>query len=501
MAPDPKRLVVFVHGYSVRSTDTYGQLPARLISEAKADAGLELDVRHVWLGRYISFHDAVRLEDLSTAFEAALQRELKAELAAGRRFVCITHSTGGPLVRDWWHRFWLEGRQKGDCPMSHLIQLAPANFGSALAQLGKGRLSRISTWFQGVEPGTGVLDWLELGSPESWRLNEAWVRQSPKIQKAGKTFCFVLTGQSIDHKLYDHVNSYTGEIGSDGVVRVAAANLAAGYLRVEQDPPRWDQKKKAWVAPTLKVVEKLDAAPTALAILPGLAHSGKDMGILRSVKDNSRPHATVTAILECLKVSDRAGYEAVRKRFVELSEQTQADERLEVNERFFLPDVVRIHDRKTQVIVRVTDESGAALADFDLLVTGEGGDPNRLPQGFLGDRQRNRRHVGTVTFFLNHDLLVGTPELKRKNDVVRRAQAGISELGMRIDPRPTEGFMRYLPCELGATGEVLKAAIQPNRTTMIDVVLRRVVGQNTFTLTRDLAAKDFTKTDPGDPVV
>ena len=31
-----KKLVVFVHGYSVRSTNTYGKLPQRLINEADA---------------------------------------------------------------------------------------------------------------------------------------------------------------------------------------------------------------------------------------------------------------------------------------------------------------------------------------------------------------------------------------------------------------------------------------------------------------------------------
>src|SRR4029079_13272815 len=119
--------------------------------------------------------------------------------------------------------------------MSHLIQLAPANFGSALAQLGKERLSRIATWFQGVEPGTGALDCLELGSPESWKLTEAWIRESAKVMKSGRTFPFVLTGQSIDHKLYDHVNSYTGEIGSDGVVRVAEANVQIKHPRPDTE--------------------------------------------------------------------------------------------------------------------------------------------------------------------------------------------------------------------------------------------------------------------------
>ena len=44
----------------------------------------------------------------------------------------------------------------------------------------------------------------------------------------------MLTGQSIDRHFYDNLNSYTGEAGSDGVVRVAAANLNFGMLRIEQ---------------------------------------------------------------------------------------------------------------------------------------------------------------------------------------------------------------------------------------------------------------------------
>jgi len=38
----------------------------------------------------------------------------------------------------------------------------------------------------------------------------------------------------IDRKLYDHLNSYTGEKGSDGVVRAAAANLNFGLVELKQ---------------------------------------------------------------------------------------------------------------------------------------------------------------------------------------------------------------------------------------------------------------------------
>src|SRR5207249_4929975 len=191
--PNPKT-VVFLHGWSVRSTDTYGKLPERLASDG-AKAGLQLTVRSIWLGKYVSFRDEVRIEDIARGLESAVRMELKDLIDAGERFACITHSTGGPLARDWWNRFYLgaPGAKLARCPMSHLIMLAPPNFGSALAQLGKSRLSRIKTWFQGVEPGTGVLNSLELGSGEAWALNKSWMGQLPAVIDSTGVFPFVLT--------------------------------------------------------------------------------------------------------------------------------------------------------------------------------------------------------------------------------------------------------------------------------------------------------------------
>ena len=227
---DSDRIVVFVHGWSVQHTNPYRELPRRLAAE------LQLDVRHILLGRYISFRDEVRLQDVSRAFARALEQELGQEIASGRRFACITHSTGGPVVRDWWNRFYRESSQPGHCPMSHLIMLAPANFGSALAQLGKSPGARLKTAiFDWVPPGTGILDWLELGSSKSWDLNRKWIFDNRNgTEDDPPVFPFVLAGQSIDRQLYDNLNSYTDKSGSDGVVRTAAANLNAAYFRLEQ---------------------------------------------------------------------------------------------------------------------------------------------------------------------------------------------------------------------------------------------------------------------------
>lgn len=150
--------IVFVHGWSVRNTNTYGQLPARLKKSFRA-AGREVNVENVYLGQYVSFDDAVTLDDIARAFDFALREKLFDPAAnAWKEFACITHSTGGPVVRLWMELYY--GRERlAACPMKHLVMLAPANHGSALAQLGKGRLSRIKYFFQGVEPGQRVLDW------------------------------------------------------------------------------------------------------------------------------------------------------------------------------------------------------------------------------------------------------------------------------------------------------------------------------------------------------
>jgi hypothetical protein len=488
-----KRIVVFVHGWSVHHTDTYGELPERLQSEAKAK-GLPLDVRHIWLGKYVSFSDAVRMEDLARAFQAALKRELGAELKKKRRFICITHSTGGPVVRHWWHRYYLRKPGSGLCPMSHLIMLAPANFGSALAQLGKSRVGRIKAWFEGMEPGQGVLDWLELGSPEAWELNQEWIEQPKNVMEMNDVFLFVLTGQAIDRKLYDHLNSYTGEAGSDGVVRVAAANLNATLVRLVQEDPTGGTEARLVADGRPK-----DSARVALALMEGKSHSGKEMGILRSVRDNGEPHPTVAATIQCILVEGQADYDRVSQEFAELTKAVFEKERVETEDRFLLPDSVYFHDAHSMVIFRIHDDYKFSVADFDLtLLGGARGriSPDLLPQGFFVDRQRNRRSAGTLTYYLNHDLMIGCEELKspqNPSEVVRKKRLGTDTVGLRLVARPGDGLVHYVTATLAAAAKSLADYLKPHQTTLVDVELRRVVHEGAFRLTRDLKRADFAK--------
>ncbi|TXK66014.1 esterase/lipase family protein [Alkalisalibacterium limincola] len=498
-----RALVIFVHGWSVTSTDTYGQLPARLRAESERRGGPALDIHHVYLGQYVSFRDEVRVADIARAFDAALAPVL-AEAGGNRRFVCITHSTGGPVLREWVERFFVQPKRLDTCPMSHLVMLAPANFGSALAQLGKTRIASLKSWFQGIEPGQGVLDWLELGSSEANALNLRWIHDYPKLKltrSANPLFQFVLTGDAIDRKLYDHVNSYTGEPGSDGVVRVSSANLNACHLVLRQPGTREGEALPS-ARKRLRSLEPVDdarAERTAFRIIPGTAHSGDAMGIMRSVANDDRPHPTVDAILRCLAVRDHATYQALCNEFDAENELHQTPQRRVEMERIpVLPDRAHITDPHAMVIFRLFDQEGARVDDVDLLLTaGPADDPNQLPSGFLRDRQGNRRS-GAVCFQFNHAVLAGCEPILRPDGRVARGELiPRPPYGLRLDPRVQERFVETWQAAYTSDMGGLLQWIQPNQTTIIDIHLQRIVRSGVFRLTRSLAARDFRRDELG----
>jgi hypothetical protein len=495
--------VVFVHGYSVTNLDTYGELPLRLRAEA-AQNNIDIQVEEIFLGKYISFHDEVHLSDISRAFNIAIQEVIP----DGLRFVCITHSTGGPVIRDWWSRYFTKDVL---CPMSHLIMLAPANYGSALAQLGKGKLSRLASWFNGVEPGQGVLDWLELGSAEAWSLNLEWILNGDKKMVSSNSFPFVITGQDIDRKLYDNLNSYTGELGSDGVMRVAAANLQARYILLSQPKPQKDASGN-YTAENLTVKFFTEAADTPLRVLADTSHSGNEMGIMGRVKKDvasTQGAETIRAILDCLKVKDINQYNALYTKFADETKTVQEAEKVET-EKVLLLNRTFIHDKFSMVIFRVTDSENRAVTDFDLLLTaGPNDDPNHLPMGFFADRQINSKNNNTLTYFFNYDIMSGCDALKdARGKPIRDKIDGAQMLGFKITPRPDNGFAHYLPCKIEASAQMLEKALHPNGTTLIDICLQRVVSKEVFRLQKlegnDMPSKkdgDFKDTTAGNEIV
>jgi hypothetical protein len=388
--------------------------------------------------------------------------------------------------------------------MSHLVMLAPANYGSALAQLGKGRLSRLKFWFGGMEPGQGVLDWLELGSTQAWDLNSEWIRSDGSQIGPNGVFPFVLTGQSIDRAFYDNINAYTGETGSDGVVRVAAANLCGTYIKLVQEPPKPDWKGE-FTANELSVESIIRAPNTALRVVGRKSHSGEAMGIMRSVKetpDDENSRETVASILACIQVRTNDRYKDLCDQFEAETEKVQEGERLEVEDLLFPAPRYFIHDKFSMMVFRVRDNEDHPVIDFDMVLTdGPNADPNHLPEGFFVDRQRNRSNPECLTYFFNHDVMKGSkPVLDKNGNVLRKEMKGSGTMGLRIIARPDRGFVHYVPCELKASREMLDKALCYNSTTLVDIRLQRIVHRNVFqidTLSAGTKFVDFKETGPG----
>jgi hypothetical protein len=456
--------LVFVHGWSVTNTDTYGGLPEALARNAPKDLALTVD--HLYLGKYVSFADEVKVDDIARGMEAAIDAEVTPNLEKGERFACVTHSTGGPVVRAWIDLFY---RDKLDrCPLGHLVMLAPANHGSALAQLGKGKLARMKFFAGGAQPGVGVLDWLELGSEQSWDLNTAWMDYD---SVAAGLYPFVLTGQSIDRSFYDNLNSYTGEAGSDGVVRVAAANMNFGSLRLEQQGGGFKLSKQG------------QSRKTALGVLPGRSHSGVEMGVMRSVSAaDDGSHPTVAAVLQCLDVSSANSYRTCVKALDVLTAKTQEQERARSEKGPLLFRRKFETSRYLMLVFRVSDDRGSRLADYDILFTaGPDYDSNHLPPHFFVDRQRNTRSPSKLTYFLDYDVMApwfARPQLQDK-------------FGFQISARPSDGYAYYTVAEHRGTFSALSKYFAPNQTVMVDVVLERRVTEGVFRLTQSLAPEDF----------
>ena len=439
-------MIAFVHGWSVTDTSTYGRLPEALAQQA-SDYNLHIDIRHIWLGRYMSFHDDVSMADVARAFDRALRDQIPDGKGGIADFSCITHSTGGPVAREWLDRFY-GASNLVQSPLHHLVMLAPANHGSALAILGKKRVGRIKAWFSGVEPGQRILDWLSLGSQEQIDLAASYLNYQPT---ASGFYPFVLTGQTIDKKMYDFLNSYLVEKGSDGVVRVAGANINYSMMKVVET----DEVKKVTHGPESLDIHLLQIegnlrrpAPAPLGVIPGASHSGTKKGIMASILSPvSKTKPQLDEIFKCLQVSTTEDYTKRERTLRELTEQTQAGKH-----------------RYIMLVFSVKDDQGDAVKQYDLfLLGGKNYLPDKLSKGFFVDRQQNAAHPNHLVYYINYDIIT-------RNQLT----------GFRVIARPAKGLSFYHCVEYRSENMHINNALKPNETFYVEIQLKRCVDKNVF---------------------
>ena len=446
--------LVFIHGWSVSSIDTFGELPQVL--QKVAPAHLKLEIKNIYLGEYISFNDEVTLEDIARAFQSAVKEKLGNE-----KFACITHSTGAPVLRVWIDLYFKDSHISNTLsptPLTHLIMLAPANHGSPLAILGKGKANRLKVWFQGVEAGTKILDWLQLGSSKQWDLNNSYLGYKYSEETF---FPFVLSGEKIDEKFYDFINSYLVEKGSDGVVRLCCANMNYKYIKLKQSNG----------SNRLTIQNNIKSSPTcAFEVIPNASHTGNRYGIMQSIKKNKTVKPVVNSIIEALQVTNTTQYNNTIQSMTKRTEQSQKNTQ-----------------KYIMLILNIKDNHGNNIDDYDMILLGSKEyKPEQLPKGFFIDKQKNDAS-GNLVYYLNYN------KLKNIKD---------NCFGIRIVARPDEGFCHYKEAEFRSHGINIEEFLVENETLMVEVILQRCISRNTFVLDRvDDAKRDFDDRGVGDEYV
>lgn len=346
--------VLIVHGWSDKSSSF------KPLSKFLKKNGY--DTVSLWLSDYISLDNDVRIEDVAKRMEAVINQRLKSgELK--KPFDIIVHSTGGLVAREW-----ISAHYAGDvtkCPAKRLIMLAPANFGSRLAALGRSMLGRIfKGWDNWFETGTEMLNALELSSPYQWDLAQRDLfvpegqNNAPALYGKGRIWPFVITGSHVYTSLLREI---VNEDGSDGTVRVPAANLntrgiTINFVENEQEPLTFHWKLR-------------HEGSFPLAVLPDRTHSSIINPLKNDVKSKSPYRERLgQLILDALSCDTDEQYVAIADLWNDISEETvMIPEDQQLRDAIFKEDIdPEWFHQYSQVNVKVMDEHGDEVDDYFL---------------------------------------------------------------------------------------------------------------------------------------
>ena len=326
--------IVLLHGYSA-SERSFHKWRDALVARG-------YDATTIHLGDYVSLSNEITIKDIAEAFDRALREE--AGLNKREPFDAIVHSTGGLVIREWLATYGsAHGLRRRR--LKRVVGLAPATFGSPLAQHGQ---SWIGSIFKGskhpgpdfLESGHRVLSGLELGSSYTWDLAHRDLLRGAAVydETSASPYPFVLIGLKDYGRLK---RAFLNDPGSDGTVRWAGAGLNTRKIDVDLTrKPGAKNDGRYKISPWHNV-------DVPLVLLPDHNHT----------TIVSEPDDLVDMVLEALAVEDALGYQA----WIE-KHSTMSSGRLAKVEK----------DRWQQFVVRVVDERGDPVPDYYLELA-EGG--------------------------------------------------------------------------------------------------------------------------------
>jgi pimeloyl-ACP methyl ester carboxylesterase len=407
--------VLILHGWS---DDSESFEP---LAEALKSQGFE--AIPIWLGDYVSRDDDVTISDVAKRMEEVLASSIQSK-KLNAPFDMIVHSTGGLVARQWVTSF---DARRGSRWLQRLVMLAPANYGSRLASIGKSMLGRLVKGFDnGFHTGTQMLNALELGSPFQWQLSLADVLQDPMLPATsivpygpGGCLPFVITGI----KGYDSIlRRPLNEDGADGTVRASAANLTSHGLTL--DFSNIDAQ------PTANIWQRIGPIETfAFRALDDVDHGS----II------ARKSSAIALVLQALRCQmDLIEYSAIQKEWWEATEKLASDK--EERHQFF------------QLNSFVVDDLGQPVGDHFLEFFASTGKKRDAALSVFQSEVIKHVHVNQVNAACRNFYLDRT-DLVTKFYAAQEAGKP-SELWLSISASPPGPNITYFKAqEQGASGE------------------------------------------------
>ncbi|MDQ6972154.1 MAG: alpha/beta hydrolase [Mariprofundaceae bacterium] len=477
--------ILLIHGYASEGShnpveEIYGDLPAHLRQEFGDDAVVEID-----LSRWISLSDGISLDDVSFAMQRALNEKFSHLLASG--FHVVIHSTGALVVRNWIRRF-----SPKPSPVKNLVYLAGANFGSGLAHIGQGQLSRWGRLIlSGTGRGTKVLKELEFGSWKTLDLHHAFLEDGFDMRLNYEVQEFCLNGSQTLPAMRMVPIRYIKEDSSDNTVRTSACNLNFNYIPVSPHTEGANISKESIAELMEQRLNNIEVAhsyyeynlsrmcenrePVPFAVIFETAHFGADIGIVAG-KDNRGE--VIPLVSEALNTPyDVDVYRQVAKSFAAASASTFA-RAAELHGSPIEWNKQAQYEGHAQLIFRLRDQFGDAVEHFDITIrSGEKQKETTRLEDCIEDEHNNSRDKGAITFYLRTQRYNdGTwTELL---DSVQKTNVEITGYEALSDE------ISYLPLTISLEPEQIRHAIQSFRTTIFDIELMRLPSDKVFAITK-----------------
>lgn len=435
---------IILHGYS-DAAESF-----RPIARFLAKQGFP--VIDIHLGNYVSLEDTVTVPDLAKAFHSALlNKKLTLEKHS---FNLIVHSTGSLVAREWLTRYFLEKNRP--CPVRRYLMLAPANFGSPLASMGKTMLGRvIKGWKTGFESGREVLNALEMGSRYTRELAKRDLFGPTSFYDPAHCYTAVLVGS----KPYQSgLRRLADRNGGDGTVYVCTANLNATGITL-----KFGRKNEATeVTPWSRT-----AQPIAFGVFPDRDHESITL-------PEQGKKSLGAMILRFLRIDDEAAYRAFSTDCDTLTAETLPASPSE-----------KIFHTYQNLAAHVIDDLGYGVSDYFL----EFYEKAKSPADELKvDRLMIKIHeevLETVHVFgpdpSYRSLLFDLTDL-------RKAITGGKKLMFSLSAAPLSTLISFAAGEENDVGELAlhgqsgQSFWRDNQTLLADLQIERQQTENVFTL-------------------